>query len=160
MVLVSGDKDLLQVVGDRIVVRDTMRDRTWGPPEIQERYGLAPGQIPDLLALMGDSVDNIPGIPGVGEKTARDLLQRFGSLEAAIQRAAEIPRVKLREAVHASAEQARMSKRLATVQTDLALPWAPGDLRRKGPNIPGLLDLCRELGFSRLAQQFSQPELA
>jgi len=158
--LVSGDKDLFQLVGERIVVRDTMKERTWGPAEVRERYGISADQFPDFLALMGDSIDNIPGVPGIGEKTARDLLQRYGAVEAVLERAAEAPRPKVREALQRYAEQARLSKRLATIRTDLPIPWAPADLSRKAPDIPALLDLCRDLEFSRLAQQFSQPTLA
>jgi len=156
VILISGDKDLFQVVGDRIAVRDTMKERTWGPAEVQERYGIPPERIPDLLALMGDSIDNIPGVPGVGEKTARDLLQRFGTLEGILDRVAEVPKPKLRDSLRTHAEQARLSKRLASIRTDLAVPWAAGDLARKAPDIPALLALCRELDFSRLAQQLGQ----
>jgi len=157
--LISGDKDLLQLVGERIAVRDTMKERTWGPAEVLERYGISPGQFPDLLALMGDSIDNIPGVPGVGEKTARDLLARFGTLETVLVRAVEVSRPKLREALRTQAEQARLSKRLATIRTDLPVPWATADLSRKAPDISALLGLFRELEFSRLVQQFSQPTL-
>jgi len=156
VILVSGDKDLFQLVGERIVVRDTMKERTWGPAEVQERYGISPGQFPDLLALMGDSIDNIPGVPGVGEKTARDLLQHFGTLEAVLERSADVARPKVREALGAHAEQARLSKRLATIRTDLRVPWATVDLIRKAPDMLALLELFRELEFSRLVQQFSQ----
>jgi 5'-3' exonuclease len=156
VILVSGDKDLFQLVGERIVVRDTMKERTWGPAEVQERYGISPGQFPDLLALMGDSIDNIPGVPGVGEKTARDLLQHFGRLEAVLERAAEVARPKVREALLTHAEQARLSKRLATIRSDLPIPWAVADLTRQAPDVAALIALFRELEFSRLVQQFSQ----
>jgi ribonuclease HI len=156
VILISGDKDLFQVVGDRIAVRDTMKERTWGSAEVQERYGIPPERIPDLLALMGDSIDNIPGVPGVGEKTARDLLQRFGGLEEVLDRVTEVARPKLRDALRGHAGQARLSKRLASIRTDLAVPWATGDFARKAPDIPALLALCRELEFSRLAQQLGQ----
>jgi 5'-3' exonuclease len=159
VVLVSGDKDLFQVVGDAIVVRDTMKGKTWGPAEVAERYGVSPGQFPELLALMGDSIDNIPGIPGVGDKTARDLLQRFGSLEGLLERGAEIRTPKLRQAVRAHAEQVRLSKRLATIRTDLPLPWGGGDFRRAAPDVAALLALFRELEFTRLAEQFAQPRI-
>jgi len=159
VVLISGDKDLLQLVGDTIVVRDTMKGKTWGPAEVAQRYGVSPRQFPELLALMGDSIDNIPGIPGVGDKTARDLLQRFGSVEAVLERATEIASPKLREAVRTHAEQARLSQRLATIRTDLPLVWRPADFRRVPPDVPSLLTLFRQLGFSRLAEQFSQPTL-
>ncbi len=156
VILVSGDKDLFQLVGERIVVRDTMKERTWGPAEVQERYGISPGQFPDLLALMGDSIDNIPGVPGVGEKTARDLLQHFGRLEAVLERAAEVARPKVREALLTYAEQARLSKRLATIRSDLPIPWAVAGLTRQAPDVAALMALFRELEFSRLVQQFSQ----
>jgi ribonuclease HI len=123
---------------------------------VRERYGIPPERIPDLLALMGDSIDNIPGVPGVGEKTARDLLQRFGTLEGVLARVAEVPKPKLRETLQAHAEQAKLSKRLATIRTDLGIPWRVGELTRKAPDIPALLALCRELELSRLAQQMGQ----
>jgi len=159
VVLISGDKDLLQVVDDRIVVRDTMKGKTWGQAEVEQRYGVSPRQFPELLALMGDSIDNIPGIPGVGDKTARDLLQRFGNLEAVLERAGEITSPKLREAVRTHTERARLSKRLATIRTDLPLSRGPADFHRTAPDVPSLLALFRELGFTRLAEQFSQPTL-
>jgi 5'-3' exonuclease len=158
--LVTGDKDLLQVVGERIVVRDPMAPRTLGPAEVEGRYGISPAQVPDLLGLMGDSSDNIPGVPGVGEKTARDLLQRFGSLEAVLDHATEVARPKLREALVTHGEQARFSKRLATVRTDLPVPWTIADLARQEPDVPALLALFRELEFTRLIQQFEQPTLS
>ena len=108
---------------------------------------------------MGDSSDNIPGIPGVGEKTARDLLLRFGSLEAALARAAEVERPKLREALAAHADQARLSKRLATIRTDLDVPWGVADLALTLPDTTALLAIFRELEFTRLVQQFEQPSL-
>jgi ribonuclease HI len=126
---------------------------------VDGRFGIAPSQVPDLLALMGDTSDNIPGVPGVGEKTARDLLRRFGTLEAALERAAEVERPKLREALSAHAEQARLSKRLATIRTDLELPWNVADLARHPPDAAALLAIFRELQFSRLVQQFEQPNL-
>lgn len=159
VILVSGDKDLFQLVGERIVVRDTMKERSWGPAEVQERYGISTSQFPDFLALMGDSIDNIPGVPGVGEKTARDLLQHFGSLEAVLERSVEVAKPKVREALLTHAEQARLSKRLATIRRDLPIPWAVADLTRKTPDVTALLELFRELEFSRLVQHFSQGQL-
>lgn len=155
--IVTSDKDLLQLVGDRIVVRDPLIPKCSGPVEVEGRYGIVPRQVPDLLALMGDSSDNIPGVPGVGEKTARDLLLRFGNLEAALARTAEVERPRLREALATHAEQARLSKRLATIRTDLDVPWSVADLTRRAPDTTALLAVFRELEFTRLVQQFSQP---
>ncbi len=157
--LVTGDKDLLQLVGERVTVRDPVKGRRTGPAEIREKYGVAPAGIPDFLALMGDSVDNIPGVPGVGEKTARELLERFGSLEAVLERAEEIPRLKLRAALRTHADQARLSRRLAEIRTDLPLGWSLHDLERREPDTGQVLALCRELTLTRLAAQFAQPSL-
>jgi ribonuclease HI len=157
--VVTGDKDLLQLVGDRILVRDPLGPRTTGPAEVEARYGIAPTQVPDLLALMGDSSDNIPGVPGVGEKTARELLRRFGSLEGALARTDEVERPRLRDALRTHAEQARLSKRLATIRVDLPVPWAIRDLARQEPDTAALLPVLRALEFSRLVQQFEQPSL-
>jgi DNA polymerase-1 len=157
--LITGDKDLLQVVGERVTARDTMKQRTSGPAEVQERYGISPDRLPDFLALTGDSIDNIPGVPGVGDKTARELLQRFGTLESLLERVDEVSRPKLRETIRSHAEQARLSKRLATVRTDLPVPWAIADLVRQTPDSTALLGLFRELELTRLAQQFSQGQI-
>jgi 5'-3' exonuclease len=154
--LITGDKDLLQVVGERVTARDTMKQRTSGPAEVQERYGISPERLPDFLALTGDSIDNIPGVPGIGDKTARELLQRFGTLESLLERVDEVSRPKLREALRAHAEQARLSKRLATVRVDLPVPWTIAELVRQAPDHAALLGLFRELELTRLAQQFAQ----
>jgi len=157
--IITSDKDLLQVVDDRVVVRDPLMPRTLGPVEVVAKFGIAPTQIPDLLALMGDSSDNIPGVPGIGEKTARDLLQRFGNLDQILERLGEITKPKLRETLTAYAEQARMSKRLATVRRDLALPCRLADLSCSEPDLNQLLPFLRELEFTRLIRQFEQPTL-
>lgn len=157
--VVTADKDLLQLVGERVVVRDPLTPRTTGPAELDGRFGIPPGLVPDLLALMGDASDNIPGVPGVGEKTARDLLRRFGSLEAVLERTGEVERPKLREALTAHADQARLSKHLATIRTDLDLPWDVRDLVRHPPDAAALVAIFRELQFTRLVQQFEQPTL-
>jgi 5'-3' exonuclease len=157
--LVTGDKDLLQLVDARVTVRDPVKGMRTGPAEVREKYGVAPPGVPDFLALMGDSVDNIPGVPGIGAKTARELLERFGTLEAVLARAAEIPRPKLREALRVHAEQARLSRRLAVIRTDLAVPWTPDDLARREPDVRRVLTLCRELQLTRLAALFAQPGL-
>jgi len=157
--LVTSDKDLLQLIGERVVVRDPLTPRTTGPAELDGRFGVAPSVVPDLLALMGDASDNIPGVPGIGEKTARDLLRHFGSLEAVLARVAEVARPKLRDALAAHAEQARLSKRLATIRTDLDLPWDVKDLLRHPPDAAALVAIFRELQFTRLVQQFEQPNL-
>src|SRR4030042_3031514 len=86
VVIVTGDKDLLQLVSDRVTLLDTMKDSHKGLREVKERFGVTPERLPDIMGLSGDSVDNIPGVPGIGEKTAVELIKRFGSLDALLQR--------------------------------------------------------------------------
>ena len=157
--IVTSDKDLLQVVDDRIVIRDPLSPRTLGPVEVVAKFGVGPQHIPDFLALMGDASDNIPGVPGIGDKTARELLQRFGCLEQLLGRVDEITKPKLRETLRTYAEQARLSKRLATVRRDLPLSCALADLVRREPDLTLLLPFFRELEFTRLVRQFEQPTL-
>ncbi len=159
VLLVTGDKDLLQLVGDRILVRDTVKPNVSGPAEVAERYGVSPERLPDYLALTGDSSDNIPGVPGIGERTARELLQHYGTLEGILAEAPGVRKPRLRETLLGHASQARASLRLTTIRTDLQVPWSVEDLCRHEPDLGALLALFRELGFSRLEQQFAQPSL-
>ena len=113
--IVSSDKDMLQLVTERVAMLNPAKDDEWyGPAEVVKFLGVRPDQVSDLLALKGDAVDNIPGAPGIGDKGAIDLLERFGTVEAAIQRAAEIERKTYRESLQNYAEQVRLRTRLAT----------------------------------------------
>jgi 5'-3' exonuclease len=159
VVVVTGDKDLLQVVGDRIVVREPLKAGATGPQEVSQRYGLPPERLCDYFALIGDHIDNIPGVPGVGQKTARELVQRFGTTEALLARLDEVPRPKLRELLRTHADRIRQNRQLVCLSLDLALPISVADLRRLEPDRAALLALCEELEFHRLAQQFRQPDL-
>ena len=97
---------------------------TWyDPAKVKEFMGVTPEQVADLLALKGDAVDNIPGAPGIGDKGAKDLIERFGSVEAALERAAEVERKMYRESLQNNVEQIRMSKRLATIATDVPIEF-------------------------------------
>jgi len=159
VVLVTGDKDLLQLVGDRIVLREPLKPGVTGRAEVEARYGLPPERLPDFFALTGDHIDNIPGVPGVGAKTATELVRRFGTVEELLGRLPEVPRPKLREALAAHAERIRRNRGLVTLRTDLPLPCRVADLARREPDRPAMLALCEELEFHRLAQQFRQPDL-
>jgi DNA polymerase-1 len=119
--IVSSDKDLMQLVDDeRVVLYDTMKDRTIGPAEVVEKFGVPPEKVVEVQALAGDSVDNVPGVPGIGVKTAAQLITEFGDLETLLARAGEIKQPKRRENLIAFAEQARISRRL--VELDRAMP--------------------------------------
>ncbi|HEY6866576.1 MAG TPA: 5'-3' exonuclease H3TH domain-containing protein, partial [Candidatus Eisenbacteria bacterium] len=125
-VLVTGDKDMLQVVSDGVrVLAPRARDEYhWvDAADVREKWGVGPEHMRDMLALMGDTSDNIPGVPGVGEKTAVELMRRFGSLEALYARLDEVDKPALRARLEAHREQAFLSRELATVRQDLDLPY-------------------------------------
>ncbi len=135
VVIVSSDKDLMQIVTDRVSMLNPAKDDEWyDPAKVQQFLGVAPSQVPDLFALMGDAIDNIPGAPGIGEKGARDLIARFGSVEAAIQRAAEVERKAYRESLQNSAAAILMSKRLATIDTAVPVEFSPDAVRAREPD--------------------------
>ncbi len=158
-VIVTGDKDLLQLAGNGITVYDPMRDAWYDRAAVEGRYGLPPEALVDLFALTGDAIDNVPGVPGVGEKTARALLQEFGSLDQLLANVAKVGRPKLREALAAHAEQARRSRELVRVRTDVVMPVTLEGLRRRPPDAEAFLALCRELEFHRLSASFAQADL-
>ena len=124
MVIVSSDKDMLQLVSDKVSMLNPAKDDEWYDPEkVKEFMGVRPDQVADLLALKGDAIDNIPGAPGIGDKGARDLIEQFGSVEAALERAAEVQRKMYRESLQNNVERIRMSKRLATIATDVPVAF-------------------------------------
>jgi DNA polymerase I len=149
--IVSGDKDLFQLVGPSIEVYDPMRDRTYRVQDVEERFGVPPRAMVDLMALTGDAVDNIPGVPGVGEKTASALLQEFGTVDNLLVSLDRVTRPRLREALKAHAEQIRRNRTLVTIRTDVSLPAFPAVLSpRPSPDWERLRALFEELGFTRL----------
>ena len=150
VVIVAHDKDLCQLVSDRVVVWDG-RDRVTGPEEVRARWGVGPERLGDLLALAGDASDGVPGIPGVGAKTAADLLSRRGSLEEVLLKADWEASRTLRAKLHRHAEDARMSRRLVELRADAPIRFDPAELR-VGWGEPGeIQSLYTELGFTRLA---------
>jgi ribonuclease HI len=155
--VVTGDKDLLQIVGDGIGLLDTMKVLRSGPSEVLDRFGVPPELVPDVLGLAGDCSDNIPGVPGIGEKTATELVQRFGSLEGVLRWTSLVNGKQRRENLHAHADQARLSKTLATVRYDVPLELSLASLRCQPPNLPVLIPLLRELEFGALEVAFTPP---
>jgi DNA polymerase-1 len=155
VVIVSGDLDLLQVVRPGIRVMITSRGVTettvYDEEAVRRRFNFEPGQLPDYKALKGDTTDNIPGVPGVGEKTASALVGQFGSVEALLDRLAEAP-PKLRERLAQRAEQIRQSKHLATV-VDAPLEWDWEELRRRSPELKRIDALFRVLEFKTLLER-------
>jgi DNA polymerase-1 len=157
VVLVTGDKDLMQCVTDHVTLYDPVRDFRVGIPEVIEKFGVPPSAVVDVQALMGDSTDNIPGVKGVGPKTATLLIQYFQSLENLLAHTEEIEKLDVRGAasirrkIEASADAARLSKRLATVNDSVDLQVTLGDLAVGSLHTPELLNLAEELEMERFA---------
>lgn len=159
VVIVSSDKDMLQLVNDRVHMYNPVKEDIWYDPDTAEQFmGVKPGQVPDLLALMGDTVDNIPGAPGIGEKGARDLIQRFGSVEAALDHAAEVERKTYRESLQNNREQILLSKRLATLDTNVPIQFRLEDFGAHEPEIAELKKIYRELEFYSLLKEVGPTE--
>jgi DNA polymerase-1 len=152
VVICSSDKDLMQLCGGAITVLDTMKNRRIGVAEVQEKFGVPPELVGDVLALMGDSVDNVPGVEGIGPKTAAELINKFGSLEALLARATEIKGKRGAAIVNARAS-ILLSRELVRLREDVPLPKTLAELHRIDPDQQRLGGLFRELEFSRLAEQ-------
>ena len=153
--IVSGDKDMFQLITPHVRVYDTMKDRVYGLSDVQERFGVEPERVIEVMGLMGDSIDNIPGVPGIGEKTAVILIQRFGTIENLLSHLDQVERPKLRESLAAKASLARMSRQLATIQTECPIDLAIEKLKRCPPDTERLIHLFRELEFGSLLKSLS-----
>ena len=129
VVIITGDKDILQLVSDRIQVYDTMKEKRFGVEEVIERFGVRPEQVVEVMGLAGDAIDNIPGVPGIGEKTAIELIKTFGSIENLLAHLDQVPQKKLKENLETYGEQARLSRKLATIHTDVPVPYRLKDFR-------------------------------
>ncbi len=153
VIIVGGDKDLLPLLSPRVVMWDPMKDELIDAEEIQRRFQLPPERLLDVKALAGDTTDNIPGIPGIGEKTALRLVREFGSLEEILQKAPEVPQKRLREKLVSFADQARLSKELVQLETNAPVSLNLEDYRRQEPDIQRLRELFRELEFKKLFKE-------
>ncbi len=149
VVIVSGDKDLMQLVSADVLLWDTMKNRVFGVAEAEERFGVRVDQIRDLLALMGDTSDNVPGVPSVGPKTARDLLQRFDTLDGIYEHLGEVGRKKLEETLATHREQALLSRTLVTLKDDCDVEFSRERLSYGGRDVAALRAIYAELGFQR-----------
>ncbi|MEZ4296508.1 MAG: 5'-3' exonuclease H3TH domain-containing protein [Polyangiaceae bacterium] len=159
VVIASSDKDLMQLVDDeRVMLWDAMRDRVYGPAEVEEKFGVPPSQVRDLLALVGDSSDNVPGVPSVGMKTAADLLREFGSLEGIYQRIEEVKKARIRESLKTNEGEARVSQRLVSLHTEGKVELDLEALRYGGADVMALRGIFAELGFTRLLKALKVPE--
>jgi len=158
--IITGDKDAFQLVGPHVrVIRELQRQKErafYDEEKVKERYGVGPDRIVDLLALVGDKTDNIPGVPSIGEKTGRDLLLEFGSLDNILERAAEIKRPKLREKVMENREQALQSKFLATIHRDVPVTFQVDDFQIQPADRENLIQFLRDMEFFSLLKQIPE----
>jgi DNA polymerase-1 len=155
VVIITGDKDILQLVSDRIQVYDTMKDKRFGVEEVIQRFGVRPEHVVEVMGLCGDAVDNIPGVPGIGEKTAIELIKTFGSIENLLAHLDQISRKKLKENLETHREMARLSRRLATIHTDVPIPFRLNDFTLSSPDVASLRDIFKELEFTKLLKDLS-----
>lgn len=148
VVIASADKDLMQLVDDRCVMWDAMRDRVYGHPEVVHKFGVPPAQVRDLLALVGDTSDNVPGVKGVGNKTAAELLAQFGTLEAIYERLAEVKKDRVRGLLIEHKDDALVSQKLVSLRADAPVTFDKAALRNDGVDVERLRVLYAELGFT------------
>ncbi|HWL82903.1 MAG TPA: DNA polymerase I [Roseomonas sp.] len=163
--IVSSDKDLMQLVRPGVQLLDPIKQKPIREPEVLEKFGVTPDKVVDVQALAGDSTDNVPGVPGIGIKTAATLIAEYGDLEGLLAAAPQIKQPKRREALIANAELARISKRLVTLDAAAPLPHAVDDLAARPPEPGRLAGFLREQGFRSLLHRMgldgdAQPETA
>jgi len=154
--IVSSDKDLMQLVTDCVSMYDTMKDRRIGIPEVIEKFGVPPEKVVEVQALAGDSVDNVPGVPGIGIKTAAQLITEYGDLETLLTRAPEIKQPKRREALIENAEKARISKRLVQLDDKVPLDVPLDDLAVHEPDARKLIAFLKAMEFSTLTRRVAE----
>jgi DNA polymerase I len=157
VVIGSSDKDLMQLCTEDVKLLDAVKNRLLGPAEVKEKWGVVPEKLGDLLALMGDSVDNVPGVPGIGPKTAAELITTYGSLDEVL---ANVEKIKGKKglAIAEARPQLALSRELVRLRDDVALPLTVDDLRRVPASAEKLSGLFAQLEFGRLLAQYSQVE--
>ncbi len=153
--IISSDKDLMQLVGDGVDMFDAMKNRTIDRDGVFEKFGVFPERVVDVQALAGDSVDNVPGAPGIGVKTAALLINEFGDLETLLERAEEIKQPKRRETLINHADQIRLSKQLVTLDANTPLGFTLDDLEVRDPDPEVLLGFLKEMEFRTLTRRIA-----
>jgi DNA polymerase I len=151
--LISGDKDLMQLVDDHVTMIDTMKEKTYDVAAVKEKFGVAPDKVVEILGLMGDTSDNIPGVPGIGPKTAQRLIEEYGSVEEVIKNAGNLKNIKLRDSFRQYAEQARLSRQLANIRKDIDIDFDLQTAAAKAPDQEILTRLFSEFEFSSLLRE-------
>ena len=154
--IVSSDKDLMQLVNGSVTMYDTMKDKRIGPAEVVEKFGVLPDKVIEVQALIGDTSDNVPGVPGIGVKTAAQLIGEYGDLETLLKRAGEIKQDKRRQTLIDNAELARVSKRLVTLDQNVALEVPVEDLAVHEPDYKLLIAFLKAMEFSTLTLRVAE----
>lgn len=149
--IVSSDKDLMQLITSGVSLYDPLKNKAIGPDEVVEKFGVSPDRVIDVQSLAGDSTDNVPGVPGIGVKTAAELINTYGSLETLLERAEEIKQPKRRESLIVHAEAARISKQLVTLCDTAPLPKDIDELGVQEPDMVQMKDFLRMQGFASLS---------
>jgi DNA polymerase I len=159
VVIASSDKDFMQLVSPRVGLLNPndKSEAVWTQEQVRAKTGVEPSQIVDWLGLMGDNVDNIPGVPGVGPKTAADLLNRFGSVASLYARLDEVKSEKLREALRISVEAVQRNLKLVRLHDDLPCEFSPEELREKPADAGRLIELYRQWGFNGMLKALEKP---
>ncbi len=155
--IVSSDKDLMQLIRPGVEMYDPLKSIPIGPDEVMKKFGVTPDKVVDVQALAGDSTDNVPGVPGIGVKTAAELINAYGDLESLLKRAGEIKQPKRRELLQQHAEAARISKRLVLLDEDAPLPTPLSELHRQDDHRESLIAFLQEQGFRSLLARLGAP---
>lgn len=151
--IVSSDKDLMQLVGDSVSLWDAMKNKAITREQVIEKFGVPPEKVIDVQALCGDPTDNVPGVPGIGVKTAATLIEQYGDLDTLLERAAEIKQPKRRQTLLDNAEAARISKQLVTLRQDVPVPESLEEFAKRQPDVETLIAFLEKMEFKRLLTQ-------
>ena len=151
--VISSDKDLMQLVSNKVRLFDPMKSRVIGEKEVIEKFGVKPDQVIDVQSLAGDSSDNVPGVPGIGIKTAAELINKYKNLEKLLSKASEIPQNKRRETLLANRDKALLSKQLVTLKDDVPVKNDPSEFLIKDVDKDKLYEFLREMEFNRILSQ-------
>ena len=154
--IVSSDKDLMQLVGNGVTMYDTMKDKRIGAAEVVEKFGVGPEKVIEVQALIGDSSDNVPGVPGIGVKTAAQLIGEYGDLETLLKRAKEIKQDKRRQSLIDNAEIARISKRLVTLDRNVPLDVPVDELAVHEPDYKNLIAFLKAMEFNTITRRVAE----
>jgi len=148
--ILTADKDMMQTVTDRVKIYDAMKDVVIDTTGVMDRFGVPPERVPEVMALMGDTSDNIPGVKGIGEKIAKDLIQKAGSLEALLENPEQYATPRIAALIREQIEAVHMSRSLATINANVPIKTSPKELAMQEPDWPALLELFTEFGFRTL----------